>query len=362
MPILQRMRRRILFTVLDWGLGHATRSIPIIRALLASGCEVVIASDSMALEFLRAEFPHLPAYALPPYNVKYTSDRVMINAARNWSNIMKAMRSEHDEIEGILMKEKITAIISDNRYGCYRRGIPSVLITHQLKFRTGNVLLDKIPEVLVKQWTMPFDRIWVPDDEERTLSGDLARSNDPRVRCIGWQSTLSSAQVSGRYRVAAILSGPEPQRTYLENEIRPQLLDLDAPSVLVRGVRGFDEPRQSGNLSVYDFLDRQRIDRLISQTQVVICRTGYSSLMDLQSVGKKALLIPTPGQPEQVYLGEHMQKLPNYQVQEQGSVDISAALGELDNVATPEAAPTNALNLHEAMIDFFAMVETHDVV
>ena len=356
------MRRRILFTVLDWGLGHATRSIPVIRSLLAHDCEVVIASDSMALEFLRAEFPHLRAYALSPYNVKYTSDRILFNTARNWSNVMKAMRREYEEIEPILMKEKITAIISDNRYGCYRRGIPSVLITHQLKFRTGNVLLDKIPEVLVKQWTIPFDRIWVPDDDERTLSGDLSMSKDPRVRYIGWQSTLSSSQVSGRYRVAAILSGPEPQRTYLEDEVRAQLETLNEPCVLVRGKRGFDEPRQSGNLTVYDFMDRQSIDRLVSQTQVVICRTGYSSLMDLQCIGKKALLVPTPGQPEQIYLGDQMRKLPNYVVQDQGAVDIRSALDRLDQVTSPDPSPANSLKLHDAMIDFFAMVETHDMV
>ena len=111
------MRKRILYTVLDWGLGHATRSIPVIRAWLASGCEVVIASDSMALEFLKSEFPHLPAYKLSSYNVQYTSDRLWINVARNWRKVFSAIRKEHEDIENLILKERITAIVSDNRYG-----------------------------------------------------------------------------------------------------------------------------------------------------------------------------------------------------------------------------------------------------
>lgn len=356
------MRRRILFTVLDWGLGHATRSIPVIRALLASGCEVVIASDSMALEFLKSEFPHLRAYKLSSYNVQYTSDRLLINAARNWRKVLSAIRREHEDIESILLKERITAIISDNRYGCYRSELPSVIITHQLKFRTGNSILDKFTETLVKQWLTPFDRIWVPDDPERSLSGELSESLDPRARCIGWQSTVTSSDVVPRFKVAAIISGPEPQRTNFEKEVRPQLESLDVPCVLVRGTRGFDEPRQQGHMTVYDFMGRQDIDRLLSQTEVIVCRTGYSSLMDLKSAGKKAILVPTPAQPEQLYLGEHLKSDSYYVVQQQGSIDLRIALHELASSTSPEGKSSNSLLLHDALMDFYALDETHDLV
>jgi len=320
----------------------------------------VLASDGMALEFLRSEFPHLKAYKLPSYNVQYTSEKLVVNAARNWRGVVSAIRREQRDIERILLNERVTAIISDNRYGCYRGGLPSVIVTHQLKFRTGITVVDKFAETMVRQWLGPFDRIWVPDDEQRTLSVELSMSTDPRVKCIGWQSTLSSSSITPRVKLAAVISGPEPQRTNLEKEVRSQLEKLDFPVVLVRGIRGFDEPRQKGHLTVYDFMDRKGIDRLLSQTEVVVCRTGYSSLMDLKSAGKKAILIPTPGQPEQTYLGRHLQDDPHYIVQEQGKIDIHHALCELSDRQSPEPVPQNSELLHDAIMDFFALYETHD--
>ena len=297
------MGKRILYTVLDWGLGHATRSIPIINGLRSHGCEVVMASDNMALEYLRREFPQLKAYSLPSYGVTYSYRNLMGNALKNSKNIAEAMLSEQRVTNQLVASENIDAIVSDNRYGCYSKSIPSAIVTHQLKFRTGNSILDKATQVMVKKWLTPFDAIWIPDNKQRSLSGVISETSDPRARYIGWQSTVTSRGGGNRFKLVAILSGPEPQRSNLENEVRPQLEAKGEPCVLVRGVSGFDEPRQKGNLTIYDHLDRKSIDRLMGQTTTIFCRTGYSSLMDLACAGMKAILVPTPAQPEQLHLG-----------------------------------------------------------
>ena len=348
------MGKRILYCVLDWGLGHATRSIPIIRSLLDQGHEVVIASDSLALKFLTAEFSGLTFYQLPSYNVEYKYESLILNGIYNWNRIRSAIKAEHVLTTHLSKMEKADAVISDNRYGCYETGLPTVMVTHQLQFRTGNALQDHIGRMMISRLLKPFDHIWIPDDEARTLSGVLSRSEDSRVRSIGWQSTLARADDEDHrhgeikdeseagqeeFAIVAILSGPEPIRTSLEIEIRNQFESLDINSVLVRGVQGSEQVQKEGNITIYDVLDRDSINQLISSASIVLCRSGYSSLMDLQAVGKKAILIPTPGQPEQKYLANRMKSMPHYIVQEQGALDIKSAIHDLENHNSIKANP-----------------------
>jgi len=359
------MHKRILYCVLDWGLGHATRSIPIIRALLDRGYEVILASDNLALDFLRTEFPSLTSYKLPSYNVEYLAENLFLNGIYNLKRIRSAIKAEHALTRHIAKKDKIDAIISDNRYGCHVAGLPSVMVTHQLQFRTGNTLQDRIGKMLISKLLKSFDHIWIPDDEERTLSGVLSMSGESRVKCIGWQSTLVSSSSSmemhqnkrnearKEYIIAAILSGPEPMRTTLEVEIRRQLETLDAKCALVRGVKGSPEARQEGNITVYDTLDRTEVGHLINSTSVIVCRSGYSSLMDLQTTGKKALLIPTPGQPEQKYLAERMRSIPNYVVQEQGELDIKSAMDRLATINSTNPGTVSSYLLDNAIKNLF---------
>ncbi len=343
------MRERILYCVLDWGLGHATRSIPTIRALISAGCEVVIASDSFALAFLRAEFPSLHSHELPSYDVEYKSEHIIQNGIANSKRMRIAIKAEHDMIGEIVIKEKIDAIISDNRYGCYVPGIPSVLITHQLRFRTGNWFYDTIGRMMIRKLIRPFDSIWIPDTEERTLSGELSMSDDSRVRYIGWQSTLIRKDVDKQFAIAAILSGPEPMRSTLEAEIRTQFEMADAHCVLVRGAQGSDEERDEKGVTVYDVLDREGINQLMNSASIILCRSGYSSLMDLQTVQSKAILVPTPGQPEQIYLAERMKRYPQYIIQLQGEIDIQGAIDQLESVEVNPVQPASSMLIDKAV-------------
>jgi UDP-N-acetylglucosamine transferase subunit ALG13 len=333
------MHKKILYCVLDWGLGHATRSIPIIRSLLDKGHEVILASDSLALDYLRKEFPSLSSYELPSYDVKYRSTSLLLVGIQNIKGIRQTIRAEHELISRIAKKEIIDAIVSDNRYGCYVPGIPSVLVTHQLQFRTGSSIQDRIGRRMMQKLTRPFDHIWVPDDEERTLSGVLSKSGDTRISCIGPQSTLTrinrEGQIdhndtgAGQFTLAAILSGPEPMRTEFETAVRQQLAQLESHCALVRGVHGKSDPFVEEGVTIYDVLDRKSINRLMNNSSIILCRSGYSSLMDLNALGKRAILIPTPGQPEQKYLGQRMQLLPNYVVQAQKKLNIKSGIDQL---------------------------------
>ena len=346
------MSRRVLFSVLDWGLGHATRSIPVINALRERDCEVILASDGKALQLLQGEFPNLSTYELRGYNVEYSSQRLLLNVVKNSRRIFRAMQAEHDQITEIARQESITHSITDNRYGCNVQGIPNAIITHQLQFRTGKGMFDTIAMTRVKRWLKPFDYIWIPDDPMHTLSGELSATDHKRKRYIGWLSTIKPFRGARQYDLAVILSGPEPQRTILEGHVREQLAKLNLTSVLVRGLPGNEESRIEDGIIVYDFADRKKINDLIAHSAVVLCRSGYSSLMDLQCIGKRAILTPTPGQPEQVYLAERMARLQQYIVQDQDHLDIPAGLAKLQQREAPMPDPQNRRLLWDALGEF----------
>ena len=162
----------------------------------------------------------------------------------------------------------------------------------------------------------------MPDTPDRILSGKLTAMDSDQIRFIGHLSDQQYSRMPGQYTIAAIISGPEPQRTRFETELLPQLKALPGPSALARGVIAPDPVSVEGQLTIFPYLDREGVSRILNTTNIVVCRTGYSSIMDLLQVGTKAILVPTPGQPEQEYLGERLQDHPQFLVQQQGQVNI----------------------------------------
>ncbi|HLF65856.1 MAG TPA: glycosyltransferase family protein [Saprospiraceae bacterium] len=329
--MIEPAHKKILYCVLNWGLGHATRSIPVIRALQAKGYEVEIASDGGPLTFLRKTFPDCQSHALQGYNITYPTSSVFLNAISQLRNMFRAVSTERRQIAALVTQHKYSAIISDNRYGCYHPSIPSILITHQLRNLAQTSLMSKPGEWLVNGYLRHFDEIWIPDTPDRMLSGKLTDVSMKKVRFIGHLSDQVYSPMEKQNDIAAILSGPEPQRTKLEEEILPQLANYPGKCVLVQGLITHDPPRQEGNVTIYPYLDRPAINMLLNSSEVILCRTGYSSLMDLLQVGAKAILIPTPGQPEQIYLGERMQEYEQFVVQKQGGVDVVEGIEHLKN-------------------------------
>jgi uncharacterized protein (TIGR00661 family) len=324
-------KARILYCVLNWGLGHATRSIPVIKELLKRGVEIEIASDGGPLKLLQKTFPDVTFHELPAYDINYPSRSVLINAISQARKMFRAVWKERRFIDTLVRERGYDAIISDNRYGCHHKSIPNVLITHQLSNLAESWLLSLPGEMIVRSYLKYYEEVWIPDTPDRKLSGKMTETNSSKARFLGYISDQLPEKRDHMYDIAAILSGPEPQRTKLEEEVLPQLARYPGKTVLVRGVIKEEAAVHEGNLTIYPYKDRAGVNELLNTTAQVLCRTGYSSLMDLLSTGTKAILVPTPGQPEQIYLGEQLKEHPLFVVQKQGEVDVMAGVKELAN-------------------------------
>lgn len=314
--------KRVLVTPLDWGLGHATRCIPIIKKLIERNCEVLIAGNGDSLQLLKAEFPQLRHFVLPGYDPRYPVNGSMVLAMLiQVPKFLSTIRSEHNAIEKLISQQKVDLIISDNRYGCWSSKIISVLITHQ-----SNILMPKrfgwLQELVRKmniRHMEKFSTCWIPDvADKRNLAGDLISFGKIRpslnVNYIGPLSRFGSPNKHGsyseavssgkRYDVTAIFSGPEPQRTLIENIVIPQLKISGLKYFVVRGL--FSSTNTQVIRNEVDFLTANDLEQVIESSEIIIARSGYSTVMDLATLGKKAIFIPTPGQTEQEYLAQRL--------------------------------------------------------
>lgn len=322
---------------LDWGLGHATRCVPVVHALLAVGCEVVLATAGAQEALLRAEFPQLQCLHLPGYGVRYGKHGAMGRLLLQLPTLRRHIFTEHAWLQRLVALEKIDGIISDNRYGLYHSSVPSVLITHQLALQLptwAGWAKGTVQEVLHRH-IAHFDTCWVPDmpDAATSLGGLL--SHPPMlpqvpVHYIGWLSRLAvHADVApaqeGRWLIS--LSGPEPQRTLLEQKILAQLTTLEQPAWLLRGLPGQSPlPTVPQHVQVHNHLPAALMAQYMQTCSLLVSRSGYSTLMDAALLGTPVACIPTPGQTEQEYLARrlHAQQWGYWQPQQ--SFDLHAWL------------------------------------
>ncbi|WP_139957207.1 glycosyltransferase [Flavicella sediminum] len=310
----ETVRNKVLVAPLNWGLGHVSRCIPIVKFLIANNLEPVIASDGDALVFFRKEFPTLDYIELPSYGIVYAKKAYALKFKLLFSFffIRKAVAKERKFIEANINPSEFVGIISDNRFGVCHSKIPSVYITHQLSVLSG--LTTKITSFVHQRIIAQFDECWVPDTSGKmNLGGRLSQSSKDvkiSVKYIGPLSRLNKLEVPIAYDLLVLLSGPEPQRTLLENKLLSELERFEGKIAFVRGVvSSGNKINAPKNMKVYNFLLSENLEKLMHQSELVICRSGYSSIMDLQKLEKKAFFIPTPGQTEQVYLAKRMQEL-----------------------------------------------------
>jgi len=237
--------KKILITPLDWGLGHATRCIPIIRELLKRGCIVLIAGSGNSLLLLKNEFPHLTFYTLSAYSPVYSRSQSMIwKIVSQIPKFIEVMRKEHQQIQVLIENHKIDFIISDNRYGCWSAKIPSVFITHQLNILMPNGLkwIEPLVRQVNKRLIKKFSTCWIPDYAEKTLSfsGKLSQQDGDALRHITHIGPLSrfrhTNNIEHKYDLVCIFSGPEPQRNIFEEKVREQLQSSGLRYFVVRGV------------------------------------------------------------------------------------------------------------------------------
>ncbi len=307
------LKKRILVAPLNWGLGHATRSIPIVKALIAHGFEPVIASDGNALTLLAKEFPDLEAIELPSYHITYPKKSKFFKwyLLRSFPRLLKVIYAEKKALEDIIEVYNIDAVISDNRLGMYSKKVPSVFITHQLKVLSGNTtwLTTKFHQLIINR----FDECWVPDYEvEPNLSGDLGHvktSNIP-VKYIGPLSRFESVETKIRYDIMVLLSGPEPQRTLLEEKLLMELEGFKGPLLFIKGkVEDKQIRSEKKGMVIFNYLTSADLQKAINESKLIVSRSGYTTIMDLANLNKKAFFIPTPGQFEQEYLAKRLHEL-----------------------------------------------------
>lgn len=306
------MKKKILVAPLHWGLGHATRCIAIVRALENHGFEPILASDGAALALLQKEFPHLLALELPSYHIEYPKNGrfFWLNMVCRLPKIIKAVGLEKKLIRQWVVDFGLSGIISDNRFGVFSSQIPSVYVTHQLWVFSG--ITSCISSFLHRFFMKKFKQIWVPDFEKAPfVSGKMGhlKKTTLAIRYLGILSRFEKEILPIKTSVLVLVSGPEPQRSLFENKMMQSFLNTNESVILVRGVVE-NEPTKvvKNNLLIYNFMTTHELQTAINSSKMVVCRSGYSSIMDLIQLEKKAFLVPTPGQYEQEFLAKKLQQ------------------------------------------------------
>lgn len=313
---------KIIVAPLNWGLGHATRCIPIIKALLDQNFEPIIASDGAALKMLQKEFVQLKSYELPSYDIQYAKNRNNFKwkLISQLPKLRKAIKEEKKIISIIVKKEGVSGIISDNRFGVISKKVPSIYITHQIKVLSGNT--TSLSTIIHQRIISKFDACWIPDYiHEPNLAGILSHVKNNNLVCsyIHPLSRFSFEKREKKYDLLVLLSGPETQRRLLEEKLLEELKRYPKRVLFVRGIlEDKQEISKKDNLLFINYMLTKELEKAINESEIVLARSGYSTIMDLDKLNAKAFFIPTPGQFEQEYLATYLkqQKIANFATQE----------------------------------------------
>lgn len=341
-----------MVTPLNWGLGHATRCIPIIDELLAQGQEVLLASDGRAGLLLQKEYPTLPYFELPSYQIRYPGSNMIWNMAWQLPRMMRAIRREAQVIRQLQEEEKIDIIISDNRFGCYSQKAHCVYMTHQLNIRIPLAPLQWMVNQIHRSFIRQFDECWIPDTEKTPgLGGDLSHGQrPPKTTYLGPLSRFERMNASIKYDLLIVLSGPEPQRTHLQELLLEQLTETKMQVLLVSGQPEREEHYfWNEQIEVVSFMTSKDLNKAIASSRLVICRSGYSSILDLAKMQQKAILIPTPGQTEQLYLAEQLRLSGRCYSDLQSRFELGRALEKAATYTGFEAITSDAFQLEKAI-------------
>jgi uncharacterized protein (TIGR00661 family) len=325
----------ILISPLDWGLGHAARCIPVIKHLVDAGHKVTIAGHGRSILLLAKEFPHINCADLPGFSPTYSRlGNMVLRLLMLLPQFLYSIINEHRILKRLISHNNFDIIISDNRYGLWNKNVKSILITHQVMIKTPPWLgfaeypLFRISRLLISR----FDECWIPDYEESPgLSGDLSHKYPLPDNCffMGPLSRFQSSDLpkesnSGQKKIVVIISGPEPQRSIFEESVTKQLKGLNLPAILVSGKPEIEKNKFiMENLTIIPHLLMDELYSVLTSASIVICRSGYSTIMDLHALGLKALFVPTPGQTEQLYLAKlhHQVGSTYWQTQEKLNLD-----------------------------------------
>ncbi len=360
MPSQSQSRKRFLVAPLDWGLGHATRCIPVIRALREFGHETLAAATGPAAQLLAGEFAGIPIVPIVGYSMRYAASPFFLKLKFPFmvAKVYACARREHREIERLVEEHRIDVVISDQRFGCHTKKARSIYISHQLCVLMPRAFapLERLVARELRRAAGAFDQLWIPDmPGDDNLTGDLTRKYPlpSNHRFIGPLSRFGGARSSvagDGTDLVVMLSGPEPQRSAFERAVLLQLKSFDRRAVVLLGTPGSEARVDAGaNVEVLSHLATDATERLLRNAGAIVCRGGYTSIMELVSLGRKAVLVPTAGQSEQEYLCERLARKQRFVVQKQSEFNLNQALEALEALPQPPPAPDSAALLRSAL-------------
>lgn len=328
--------KRILVTVLDWGLGHATRCIPLIKELQKRNCVVFVASSGRAYDLLKREFfLSIRCFEIDGYNPIYPDgDGMVIKMLTQMPKFLKVISKEQLQVEKIVERNQIDLVISDNRYGCYSTKVKSIFVSHQLNIQMP--LFFKWMEKQVKEknhdFIRKFSECWIPAPEDSFISKLATNEGNLNVRYIGYLSRFEKQNLPKKYDVCAVCSGPEPQRSNLDALLTEQFKKSKLQTILVCGKPEILSKyyKKDQRFTIANSLTTEDLNETIEQSEIIISRSGYSTVMDLAKLGKKAIFIPTPGQTEQIHLADELMKRGIAFSMKQEEFDLEIALKEAE--------------------------------
>ena len=302
-------KNKIIFIApLDWGLGHATRCVPLIKKLSIHNT-IILGITPLTQLIFDNEFPQLKRIQIEPYGISYSKRLpILLLLMLNYWRIKCVIKKENTQLKQIVSENKIDLVISDNRLGLYHSAVESIYITHQLHIQAG--IFSKLANSIHQAYMKHYDAVWIPDYEnkEQSLAGNLSHASPIKhPTYIGPLSRLEKnilKEISIDYLF--LLSGPEPQRTNLESALIDIANKTNKKIALVRGTNQTLKTKILNHITPYDLPDAETLSQLITLADTIICRSGYSTLMDMHELRKtKLILIPTPSQTEQEYLANY---------------------------------------------------------
>ena len=331
----------ILVGALDWGLGHATRVVPVIHKLLNEGHHVIIGASHRQAMIYNEHFPAVQMEELPAVSPTFRKGQNQVASILFFlPRFLISIKKDKLIARKLVAKYKPDQIISDNRYGFRNKDTHNIIISHQVNLQVPKrvKIFRKFIQASIHRFLNRFDECYIPDfEDEDNLSGILSHSL-PKLNCkITYTGLLSRLQIvqedetTKKFpQLLVIISGPEQQRTFFENIIRQELVKTgNVPDyVVVRGLPGQDS---TGNEHWLNHANASTLKAFIRNAKYIVCRSGYSTIMDLAVMGKTAMLVPTPGQTEQEYLAGYLQDKGKFLYSEQKHFNLRECLARLDN-------------------------------
>ena len=335
----------ILICPLEWGLGHAARMIPVAREFLTLGHNVIIGSGETHAALFKSEVPGLSYIDFPGFRPEYSAVLPQyLSVLMKVPTLLYHIIRENRRLKTLIKEHQIDIVISDNRFGLWNRQITCVYVTHMpiipfpRAFRSFEFIGKAFHRYIINKYTICL----IPDlPGVKNFSGRLTHGFPlPSNACFtgilsrfaGEEHKPVTAKDISRHNTI-ILSGPEPQRGIFRKKLIELFRDIETPTIIFEGKPGKqNEVEKTGNISFVNHLPGDQMKELILTSDLILTRSGYTTIMELASLNRRAIIIPTPGQTEQEYLAEYLSAKGWFSTVSQAAMDnhITTWKGECD--------------------------------